>query len=152
VRIIIASEVSNPKTWRPPLDRLTPERRSWLMSRIKGANTKPEIAVRSLLHRMGYRFRIHRRDLPGTPDIVLPGRGVVVLVHGCFWHGHVCKRTKMPKSRVNYWTEKIAGNRRRDARKRRKLRALGWRVVVVWECELKKPDRLVGKLRSALST
>lgn len=132
------------------MDRLSPERRSWLMSRIKGANTKPEIGVRSLLHRIGYRFRLHRRDLPGTPDIVLPGRKAVVFVHGCFWHGHACKRTKMPKTREDYWAEKIYGNRRRDARKRRQLRALGWKVVVVWECETKKPDQLIKKLNSAL--
>ena len=121
-----------------------------MMSRIKGANTKPEIGVRSLLHRIGYRFRLHRRDLPGTPDIVLPGRKAVVFVHGCFWHGHACKRTKMLKTREDYWAEKIDGNRRRDARKRRQLRALGWKVVVVWECETKKPDQLIKKLNSAL--
>lgn len=132
------------------MDRLSPERRSWLMSRIKGMNTKPEIEIRSLLHRMGYRFRLHRRDLPGTPDIVLPGRNAVVFVHGCFWHGHACKRTKMPKSRKAYWAEKIEGNRRRDARKRRRLKALGWKVVVVWECELKKPEKLAEKLQRAL--
>ncbi|MHB8448274.1 MAG: very short patch repair endonuclease [Rudaea sp.] len=132
------------------MDRLSSARRSWLMSRIKGANTKPELGVRSLLHRLGFRFRLHRRDLPGTPDIVLPGRSAVVLVHGCFWHGHRCKRTKMPKSRRRYWSEKIAGNRVRDARKRRCLRALGWKVVVVWECELKKPVELADKLRKAL--
>ncbi len=120
------------------------------MSRIKGADTKPEMAVRSLLHRMGYRFRLHRRDLPGTPDIVLPGRDAVVFVHGCFWHGHSCKRTKMPKSRESYWTEKIEANRKRDARNRRNLRALGWNVVLVWECEIKRPDKLASKLRSTL--
>lgn len=132
------------------MDRLSPERRSWLMSRIRGTNTKPEIAVRSMLHRMGYRFRLHRRDLPGTPDIVLPGRSTAIFVHGCFWHGHACKRTKMPKSREDYWGEKIATNRRRDRRKRRQLRALGWNAIVVWECELKRPDRLAAKLRKAL--
>lgn len=132
------------------MDRLSPERRSWLMSRIKGANTKPELAVRSLLHRMGYRFRLHRRDLPGTPDIVLPGRAAAVFVHGCFWHGHACKRAKMPKSRAEYWIDKIEGNKRRDARKRRQLRTLGWKVVVVWECEMKNPDKLAKKLHSAL--
>lgn len=120
------------------------------MSRIKGTNTKPEIEVRSLLHRLGYRFRLHRRDLPGTPDIVLPGRSAVVFVHGCFWHSHACKRAKMPKSRKVYWAEKMEGNRRRDARKRRQLRALGWKVVVVWECELKNSDRLARKLRRVL--
>lgn len=120
------------------------------MSRIKGANTGPEIGVRSLLHRMGYRFRLHRRDLPGTPDIVLPGRKAVVFVHGCFWHGHVCKRTKMPKSRTTYWADKIESNRLRDARKRRRLKEMGWKVVIVWECELKKPEKLADKLRTAL--
>lgn len=120
------------------------------MSRIKGANTKPEMAVRSLLHRLGYRFRLHRRDLPGTPDIVLPGRAAVVFVHGCFWHGHACKRTKMPKTREDYWVEKVEGNRRRDARNRRQLRALGWKVVVVWECETKSPDKLSKKLQTAI--
>ncbi|QQQ01896.1 very short patch repair endonuclease [Lysobacter enzymogenes] len=133
------------------MDRLTPERRSWLMSRIRGSNTKPEIAVRSLLHRLGYRFRLHRRDLPGTPDIALPGRSTVVFVHGCFWHGHACKRSKMPKTRQDYWVEKIEGNRRRDARKRRALKAFGWQVVVVWECELKNPVKLAEKLNRALS-
>lgn len=116
------------------------------MSRIGGSNTKPEIAVRSLLHRLGYRFCLHRRDLPGTPDIVLPARGAVVFVNGCFWHGHYCKRAKMPKSRTYYWEPKIDATRRRDARKRRQLQALGWRVLVVWECELKNPEKLANKL------
>jgi DNA mismatch endonuclease, patch repair protein len=120
------------------------------MARIRGSNTQPELAVRSLLHRLGYRFRLQRRDLPGTPDIVMPARKVVVFVHGCFWHGHWCKRTKMPKSRVDYWNEKIEGNRRRDVRKRRKLRSLGWKVVVVWECELKRPERLAMKLKRSV--
>ena len=132
------------------MDRLSPERRSWLMSRVRGTNTKPELAVRSMLHRMGYRFRLHRRDLPGTPDIVLPRRSAVIFVHGCFWHGHACKRMKMPKSRVDYWEEKIETNRRRDRRKRRQLRALGWDVIVVWECELKRPEALAAKLMKAL--
>jgi DNA mismatch endonuclease (patch repair protein) len=132
------------------MDRFSPERRSWLMSRIRGANTKPKLAVRSLLHGMGYRFRLHRKDLPGTPDIVLPGRSAAVFVHGCFWHGHACKAAKMPKSREDYWREKIEGNRRRDRRKRRQLRALGWQVIVVWECELKRPEALAARLREAL--
>lgn len=128
------------------MDRLTPERRSWLMSRIGSRDTGPELAVRSLLHRLGFRFRLHRRDLPGTPDIVLPGRHAVVFVHGCFWHGHTCKRAGMPKSRNTYWAEKIEANRRRDANKRRMLRSRGWRVLTVWECELKNPDRLSARL------
>lgn len=132
------------------MDMLSPARRSWLMSRIRGKNTKPEIAVRSMLHRMGYRFRLHRRDLPGSPDIVLPGRATALFVHGCFWHGHACKWTKMPKSREDYWLQKIEANRRRDRRACRQLRALGWCVLVVWECELKRPEVLAVKLRKAL--
>lgn len=128
------------------MDRLSPERRSWLMSRIGSKNTRPEIAFRSLLHRLGYRFRLHRRDLPGTPDIVLPGWSTVVFVHGCFWHGHACKRDRMPKSRMVYWTQKIEANRRRDARKARTLRSLGWRVLTVWECELRDPARLSDRI------
>lgn len=128
------------------VDRLSPEHRSWLMSRIGGKNTRPEVLVRSMLHRLGYRFSLHRRDLPGTPDIVLPARGAVVFVNGCFWHGHACKRSRMPKSRVDYWGAKIDANRLRDARKRRQLVSLGWKVVVVWECELKHPDKLESKL------
>lgn len=116
------------------------------MSRIGGKNTRPEVLVRSMLHRLGYRFSLHRRDLPGTPDIVLPARGAVVFVNGCFWHGHACKRSRMPKSRIDYWGAKIDANRLRDARKRRQLVSLGWKVVVVWECELKHPDKLESKL------
>jgi DNA mismatch endonuclease (patch repair protein) len=89
---------------------------------------------------------LHRKELPGTPDIVLPGRGAAVFVNGCFWHGHACKREKMPKSRKDYWEPKIDANRRRDARKRRQLKSLGWKVVVVWECELKRPESLERKL------
>lgn len=129
------------------VDRLSPEARSRLMSRIRSRDTSPEVRVRSLLHRLGYRFRIHRRDLPGTPDIVLPGRGVALFVHGCFWHGHICKVGKMPKSRVDYWGPKIEANRARDARKKRQLRALGWKVIQIWECELKAPEALERKLK-----
>ncbi len=116
------------------------------MSRIGSKNTKPELALRSLLHGLGFRFRLHRRDLPGTPDVVLPGRQTAIFVHGCFWHGHACKRNKMPKSRVDYWGPKIEANRKRDAKKRRLLRALGWRVLTVWECELKNPSKLSDRL------
>lgn len=112
------------------------------MSRIGSKDTHPERAVRSILHRLGYRFRLHRKDLPGTPDIVLPGHGAVVFVHGCFWHGHSCKVGKMPKSRLEYWVPKIEANVRRDKRKADKLRRLGWRVMTVWECELKRPESL----------
>lgn len=132
------------------VDRLDPLQRSRLMSRIRSANTKPEIKVRSMLHRMGCRFRLHVRDLPGTPDVVLPARGAVVFVHGCFWHGHRCKRGKMSKSRVEYWDAKIHQNRRRDTLTRRSLRRLGWKVVVVWECDLKRPADLADRLAREL--
>ncbi|MGH6608768.1 MAG: very short patch repair endonuclease [Burkholderiaceae bacterium] len=138
------------KDWRL-MDRLTPEARSRLMSRIGPRDTVPERAVRSMLHRLGYRFRLHRKELPGTPDIVLPGRGAVVFVHGCFWHGHACKVGKMPKSRTDYWAAKIEANRLRDRRKARRLRYLGWRVFTVWECELKRSEVLELRLARLLN-
>jgi len=120
------------------------------MSKIRPANTLPELQVRSMLHRLGFRFRLHARDLPGKPDIVLPRRRAIVFVHGCFWHGHACKADKMPKSRVEYWGPKIDANQARDRRKARDLRSLGWKVVTVWECELRSPGRLERKLLRAL--
>ena len=120
------------------------------MKRIKSKNTTTEIAVRSLLHRMGYRFRLHRKDLPGTPDIVFPGRQVVVFVHGCFWNGHGCGIGQLPKSRLEYWEPKINANRQRDAGKEKQLRLLGWSVVVVWQCELRDVERLSKRLEKLL--
>lgn len=128
------------------MDRLSPENRSRLMSRIGPKNTRPEIAVRSILHRLGYRFRLHKKGLPGTPDIVLARFRTVIFVNGCFWHGHHCRAGKMPKSRVDYWSPKIDENRKRDFRKRLQLQDLGWQVIEVWECELKKPEDLAQKL------
>lgn len=122
------------------VDTLSPKARSALMSRVRGRDTKPEMAVRRMLHRLGYRYRLHRRDLPAKPDLVFVGRKKIVLVHGCFWHGHAdprCKLARTPKSRVEFWTGKVAYNRARDARNTAALEALGWRVAVVWECELK---------------
>lgn len=124
------------------MDRLSKERRSYLMSRIRSTDTGPEIAVRKIAHRLGYRFRLHRANLPGRPDIVFPCKSAVVFVHGCFWHGHFCKRTKMPKSRTDFWNEKINRNRYRDIAIRQHLRRLGWRVMVVWECALRHPDKV----------
>lgn len=118
------------------------------MRAVKGKNTRPELAVRSLLHALGYRFRLHRRDLPGSPDIILPSRKAVIFVHGCFWHGHTCKRgSRTPKANAEYWISKIGRNMARDARTRAELEALGWRVLVVWECEVKDRDTLSDKLR-----
>lgn len=123
------------------------------MARVKGKDTRPERAVRSLLHAMGYRFRLHRKDLPGSPDIVLPGRSAVIFVHGCFWHGHGCKRgSRAPKANADYWARKLAGNVARDARTRAELEALCWRVLVVWECEVKDSVALTDKLRAFLGS
>jgi DNA mismatch endonuclease (patch repair protein) len=118
-------------------DRISVERRSRNMSRIRSRNTKPELVVRQIVHGMGYRFRLHRHDLPGKPDIVLPRLGKVILVHGCFWHRHTCKEgRRRPKSRTEYWIPKIDANVARDRRARRRLRRLGWDVLVVWECQI----------------
>ena len=133
------------------VDRLTVKERSWNMSRIKSENTGPEKRVRSLLHSLGFRFRLHRRDLPGTPDIVLPKYSTVVFVHGCFWHQHPgCKAACQPASRTDYWTPKLARNAQRDKENQIALKALGWNVVVVWECELKDTDTLVEKLKTVI--
>ena len=118
------------------VDRISREHRSWNMSRIRSRDTKPEKIVRSLLHRMGYRFRLHRKDLPGKPDIVLPKYQTVIFVHGCFWHRHPrCRFAYTPRSRVRFWQKKFADNIARDKRVRQQLRRLGWKVIVVWECQ-----------------
>ncbi|MBY5473593.1 DNA mismatch endonuclease Vsr [Rhizobium leguminosarum] len=122
---------------------LVSERRSRNMRAVRGNNTKPEIAVRKLLHSLGYRFRLQRADLPGKPDIVLPRHKLVVFVHGCFWHRHDCKRASMPKTRTEFWKKKLSANVERDVRVVRELAALGWKVVVIWECEVASLD-LVG--------
>ena len=121
------------------------------MGRVKGRDTGPERAVRRLLWSAGYRYRLNRRDLPGTPDIVLPGRRAAVFVHGCFWHGHDCPRgARQPKANAEYWRAKIARNVARDARNQAELTALGWRPLVVWECELKRPETLSERLATEL--
>lgn len=109
------------------------------MRSIKSSDTAPELAVRRLLHSLGYRFRLHRADIPGKPDIVFPARKRVVLVHGCFWHQHACKLGRVPKGNQSYWVPKLARNMQRDKDVRRQLRALGWRVLAVWECQVSKP-------------
>ena len=129
-------------------DSLTTERRSWNMARIRGRNTIPEKLVRSLLHRLGYRFSLHRRDLPGKPDIVMARHQTVVFVHGCFWHLHAgCRYARIPKTRRLWWTEKLSGNTARDKRHRNALRHLGWRVLTVWECETEQPEKLGRRLK-----
>lgn len=130
-------------------DTYSQERRSEIMSRITSRNTKPEIRVRSLLHQMGFRFRLHRKDLPGKPDIVLPKWNTVVLVHGCFWHGHDCCDGHIPKSNTTYWSSKLARNRQRDKENSAKLIMLGWKLIVVWECQTGNVEKLRSRLLEA---
>lgn len=132
-------------------DVFTKSKRSEVMSRIKGRNTKPELAVRSLLHRMGYRFRLHRADLPGKPDIVLPRYKTVIFVHGCFWHRHKdCRFAYTPKSRTDFWLNKLESNVIHDIQVKYDLEILGWRVITVWECELRELSQLSSKLNKSL--
>jgi len=129
------------------MDRLTKEKRSWNMSRIKGRDTKPEKIVRSILHKAGFRFRLNRKDLPGKPDIVLPKHKSVILVHGCFWHRHPrCKYAYTPKSRVKFWQKKFSENIERDKFVKKELRKKGWKIIIVWECKTKNPEILKNHL------
>lgn len=130
------------------MDIISKEARSALMARIRSKNTKPERVVRSILHRLGFRFRLHRKDLPGKPDIVLPRHHKIILVHGCFWHGHSCALASKPKSNQDYWREKIKTNRLRDRRVRRDLAKQGWSVLELWECEVRKGTGLTEKLET----
>jgi DNA mismatch endonuclease (patch repair protein) len=130
------------------MDRLTPEKRSALMRNVKAKHTTPELTVRSMLHRMGFRFQLHRKDLPGKPDIVFPSRKKIVLVNGCFWHGHDCRYGRLPKSKLDFWEPKIEGSRARDVRNIENLRNLGWDVLTVWQCETRDPASLEQALTS----
>jgi DNA mismatch endonuclease, patch repair protein len=133
-------------------DRLSKERRSWNMAQIRGKNTRPERIVRGMLHRMGYRFRLHGRDLPGRPDIVLAKHRTVVFVHGCFWHRHRgCRISGLPKTRREWWRTKLEGNALRDRKNRRALQRDGWRVIIVWGCEIKNPEIVAARLGGMLS-
>lgn len=134
------------------MDTLNSVHRSALMGRIRSKNTTPEITVRSLLHRLGYRFRIHRKDLPGTPDIVLPRHNKVILVHGCFWHGHTCRLASKPKTNSDYWENKIATNKARDERNLLALVNAGWTVLELWECEIRKQEGLAERLEAFMQT
>jgi DNA mismatch endonuclease (patch repair protein) len=120
---------------------LTPEARSALMARIRGKDTAPELTVRRILFALGYRYRLHTKTLPGKPDLVFPTRRKVIFVHGCFWQGHVCLGGKLPSTRTEFWSEKILGNKRRDRRNRSLLRKLGWKMLVVWECSLRRAKK-----------
>ncbi|MBC7191937.1 very short patch repair endonuclease [Marinobacter sp.] len=125
------------------VDIVDHQTRSRMMSGIKGKNTKPEIWIRKALHASGFRFRLHRKDLPGSPDVVLPKYHAVILINGCFWHGHDCHLFKWPQTRREFWKDKINGNIARDQKNQAELKLLGWRVCILWECELKgtKEDR-----------
>ena len=132
---------------------LTPEQRSRLMSRVKGKDTKPEKVVRSALHSLGYRFRLYRKNLPGSPDIVLPKYRTAIFVHGCFWHRHPgCPKATTPKSNLEYWHRKFAENVERDRRKERELARLGWRVMIIWQCEssVRRLDELAERLKETI--
>ena len=134
-------------------DNLSSEDRSWCMSRIRSRGMKPELAVRSMVHRLGYRFRLHRRDLPGAPDLVLPRHKAVIFVNGCFWHWHAdlhCPIAGLPKSNTDYWKPKLTRTRARDQMHVAALEGNGWRVLVVWECELKSPNTVIELIRRFL--
>jgi DNA mismatch endonuclease (patch repair protein) len=133
------------------VDRLTPERRSWLMSRVKSWDTTAELRVRRLAYALGLRYRLHRADLPGKPDIVFPGRKIALFVHGCFWHRHPgCPKTSTPKSNLAFWNEKFEANVARDARSVAALKKLGWKPLVIWECQTKDTRQLERILRKRL--
>lgn len=143
--------IGNRSGYSHEMDKVSPEKRSWTMARVKGRDTGPERAVRSLLHGMGYRFRLQRKNLPGKPDIVLPKYKTVLFVHGCFWHRHPgCGRASMPASNSEYWNKKFARTMARDAQNQKELESLGWRVLIVWECELKDLNVLRDTLRRFL--
>ena len=130
------------------MDTLTPAERSEIMSRVRSRDTRPELLVRKLLFGMGYRFRLHDKTLPGSPDIVFTARRKIIFVHGCFWHRHTnCPLARMPKSRKAFWTTKLEGNRLRDGRVKAALRRAGWSVATVWECQLANIGRLESRLR-----
>jgi DNA mismatch endonuclease (patch repair protein) len=129
------------------MDIVSKQDRSRMMARVRGTNTAPELKVRKTLHKLGFRFRIHRRDLPGTPDIVLPRFKSVILVHGCFWHRHEgCREASVPATRKEFWRKKFAENTERDRKNIASLRKMGWRVLVIWQCEAESNEALVKKI------
>lgn len=150
VKLGVVSEST--ATGNTQMDRLTAEQRSWNMSRIKGRDTQPERRVRSVLHRLGFRFSLRRRDLPGRPDVVLTRHGAAIFVHGCFWHRHKdCRNSVLPKTRQEFWLAKLNGNVERDKRNVTALKQLGWKVFTVWECEVEDEPKLSRKLLAKLT-
>jgi len=134
------------------LDPLSKEERSERMSKIRSHNTKPEISVRRLVYGLGYRYRLHAKELPGHPDLVFRPKRKVIFVHGCYWHQHGCGHYRMPKSRTEYWLPKLAKNIERDKHNINQLERDGWKVLVIWECEIKEVDQLTRKIQEFLST
>lgn len=131
-------------------DILVPTDRSKRMSLIQNKDTKPELIVRRLVHGMGFRYSLHRKDLPGKPDLVFTSRHKVIFVHGCFWHLHGCKAFRMPKSNIEYWVPKLEGNRKRDDKIHRELIEMGWNILTIWECELKQTALLKDRIKHFL--
>ena len=133
------------------MDSLSPAERSELMARVHSKNSRPEMVVRKIIFALGYRYRLHARDLPGRPDIVFRKRRKVIFVHGCFWHGHEnCALARLPKSRQDFWVPKLEGNKHRDKRTQRALIKDGWKVLTIWECQIKNTERLTSRLRRFL--
>jgi DNA mismatch endonuclease (patch repair protein) len=133
------------------VDSLSPKERSEIMARVRSKNTRPELLVRKLVFALGYRYRLHARALPGCPDLVFRRRRRVIFVHGCFWHRHAdCALARIPKSRIDFWTTKLEGNRNRDERNKRALAREGWKVLIIWECQLRDPARLEARIRRFL--
>ncbi|WP_082446698.1 very short patch repair endonuclease [Sphingomonas sp. Leaf226] len=133
------------------VDTRSPEQRRRIMQAVKTKDTGPEWVVRRFLHSRGYRYRLHPKNLPGRPDIVLPGRRLAIFVHGCFWHSHDCPKGRAPKSKLDYWGPKLEANRERDIRKASELEGMGWTVLTIWQCETKDEAVLAKKLLSALA-
>lgn len=127
-------------------DVFSKEKRSWIMSRVKSKDTQPELLVRKFLHRQGFRFRLYRKDLPGKPDIILPKYRTAIFVHGCFWHGHKgCSKANLPKTKTEWWKNKIDTNASNDIKNRKRLKKSGWRIIIIWQCDL-KAKKIVGTL------
>lgn len=133
-------------------DKVSSEKRSWMMGRIRSKNTAPELQLRKLIFSMGFRYRVHYKKLPGSPDIVFLGRKKVIFVHGCFWHGHSnCKASKLPETHTEFWKNKISSNQERDINNIKKLENMGWKVLIVWQCELKEISNMTDKIRAFLA-
>lgn len=128
------------------MDTVTKEKRSEIMSKVRSKNTSPEIAVRKLVFSLSYRYRLHTKNLPGKPDLVFPGRKKVIFVHGCFWHGHDCRKGRPPSSRQDFWLPKLEARRERDAKITSELIEAGWEVLTVWECEIKDKEKLKNEI------